>query len=99
MVSATAMLRVGAQGLLLLQQCIGMSGDERFLMQAEAQPVRKEADCPSHALGLRLAIEDAWGGDPTTAAVNHLAASRRADHTEMSSGGLYRSKRLTRSRA
>ena len=27
-----------------------MGGDERFLMQAEAQPVRKEADCRSHAL-------------------------------------------------
>jgi hypothetical protein len=50
MVSATAMLRVGAVRLLLLQQRIGMGGDERFLMQAEAQPVRKEADCRTHAL-------------------------------------------------
>jgi hypothetical protein len=63
-----------------------MGGDERFLMQAEAQPVRKEADCRSHALGLRMTVEDTWGSDLTTAAVNHLAASTRADHAEMSSG-------------
>jgi hypothetical protein len=61
MVSATAMLRVDAAGLLLLQQCIGMGGDDRFLRQAEAQPLRKEADCRSHALGLRMTIEDRWG--------------------------------------
>jgi hypothetical protein len=36
MLSATAMLRVGVAGLLLLQQRIGMGGDDRFLMQAEA---------------------------------------------------------------
>jgi hypothetical protein len=31
-----------------------MGGDEGFLMQAEAQPVPKEADCWSHAFGLRM---------------------------------------------
>jgi hypothetical protein len=87
MVSAMAMLRVDAVGLLLSQQRIVMGGDEGFLRQAETQPVRKEADRRSHALGLRMAIEDTWGGDLTTAAVNHLAASTRADHAEMSSGG------------
>ncbi|MDQ3856849.1 MAG: mandelate racemase [Actinomycetota bacterium] len=29
----------------------------------------------AHALGLRVTIEDTWGGDVTTAAVSHLAAS------------------------
>ena len=31
------------------------------------------------ALGLRVTIEDTWGGDITTAAVSHLAASTRPD--------------------
>ena len=31
------------------------------------------------ALGLRVTIEDTWGGDLTTAAVSHLAASTRAE--------------------
>lgn len=31
-------------------------------------------------LGLRLTIEDSWGGDLVTAAVSHLAASTPADH-------------------
>ncbi len=30
-------------------------------------------------LGLRLTIEDTWGGDLTTAAISHLAASTRPD--------------------
>ena len=30
-------------------------------------------------LGLRVTIEDAWGGDLTTAAVSHLAASTEPD--------------------
>jgi cis-L-3-hydroxyproline dehydratase len=31
-------------------------------------------------LGLRVTIEDTWGGDVTTAAVAHLAASTRPEH-------------------
>jgi len=31
-------------------------------------------------LGLRVTIEDTWGGDVTTATVAHLAASTRAEH-------------------
>ena len=31
-------------------------------------------------LGLRVTLEDTWGGDVTTAAVAHLAASTRPDH-------------------
>ncbi|MGN6379654.1 MAG: mandelate racemase/muconate lactonizing enzyme family protein, partial [Gaiellales bacterium] len=31
-------------------------------------------------LGLRVTIEDSWGGDVTTAAVAHLAASTRPEH-------------------
>jgi L-alanine-DL-glutamate epimerase-like enolase superfamily enzyme len=37
------------------------------------------------ALGLRLTIEDSWGGDLTTAAVSHLAASTRPDALLMAS--------------
>lgn len=37
--------------------------------------VRDLADC----LGLRLTIEDTWGGDLVTAAVSHLAASTKPD--------------------
>jgi L-alanine-DL-glutamate epimerase-like enolase superfamily enzyme len=33
------------------------------------------------ALGLRLTLEDTWGGDLVTAAVSHLAASTRAEAT------------------
>jgi L-alanine-DL-glutamate epimerase-like enolase superfamily enzyme len=33
----------------------------------------------AEALGLRLTIEDTWGGDVTTAAVSHLAASTAPD--------------------
>lgn len=33
----------------------------------------------SDALGLRVTIEDTWGGDLTTAAVSHLAASTRPE--------------------
>ncbi len=33
------------------------------------------------ALGLRVTIEDTWGGDLVTAAVSHLAASTKADRT------------------
>ena len=29
----------------------------------------------AHRLGLRVTIEDTWGGDVTTAAISHLAAS------------------------
>ncbi|HWK27592.1 MAG TPA: mandelate racemase/muconate lactonizing enzyme family protein [Solirubrobacter sp.] len=36
-------------------------------------------------LGLRLTIEDSWGGDVTTAAVAHLAASTHPDHLLMAS--------------
>ena len=32
------------------------------------------------ALGVRMTIEDTWGGDLTTAAVSHLAASTSPDH-------------------
>ena len=31
-------------------------------------------------LGLRVTLEDTWGGDVTTAAVAHLAASTRSEH-------------------
>jgi L-alanine-DL-glutamate epimerase-like enolase superfamily enzyme len=31
-------------------------------------------------LGLRVTLEDTWGGDVTTAAVAHLAASTRPEH-------------------
>jgi cis-L-3-hydroxyproline dehydratase len=31
-------------------------------------------------LGLRVTLEDSWGGDVTTAAVAHLAASTRSEH-------------------
>jgi len=41
----------------------------------KARRVRDLAD----ELGLRLTIEDTWGGDVTTAAVSHLAASTSAD--------------------
>jgi L-alanine-DL-glutamate epimerase-like enolase superfamily enzyme len=34
----------------------------------------------SEKLGISLTIEDTWGGDVTTAAVSHLAASTRAEH-------------------
>jgi L-alanine-DL-glutamate epimerase-like enolase superfamily enzyme len=37
------------------------------------------------ALGLRFTIEDTWGGDLTTAAVAHLAASTRPDALLMAS--------------
>jgi L-alanine-DL-glutamate epimerase-like enolase superfamily enzyme len=37
------------------------------------------------ALGLRFTIEDSWGGDLTTAAVAHLAASTRPDALLMAS--------------
>ena len=30
-------------------------------------------------LGMTMCIEDVWGGDVTTAAVSHVAASTRAD--------------------
>ncbi len=33
------------------------------------------------SLGLRVTIEDTWGGDLVTAAVSHLAASTKADQT------------------
>ena len=33
----------------------------------------------AESLGLRLTIEDTWGGDVTTAAISHLAASTRPD--------------------
>ena len=36
-------------------------------------------------LGLRFTIEDSWGGDVTTAAVSHLAASTAPDHLLMAS--------------
>ncbi|MBE2317757.1 mandelate racemase [Solirubrobacter sp. CPCC 204708] len=36
-------------------------------------------------LGLRFTIEDTWGGDVTTAAVSHLAASTKPDHLLMAS--------------
>jgi L-alanine-DL-glutamate epimerase-like enolase superfamily enzyme len=36
-------------------------------------------------LGLRFTIEDSWGGDLTTAAVAHLAASTRPDALLMAS--------------
>jgi cis-L-3-hydroxyproline dehydratase len=34
----------------------------------------------AEGLGLRVTIEDTWGGDVTTAAVAHLAASTRPEH-------------------
>ena len=36
-------------------------------------------------LGLRFCIEDSWGGDVTTAAVSHLAASTRPEALLMAS--------------
>jgi len=33
----------------------------------------------AHDLGLRLTVEDTWGGDLTTAAVSHLASSTRPE--------------------
>lgn len=42
---------------------------------SKARQIRDLAD----TLGLRLTIEDTWGGDLTTAAISHLAASTRAD--------------------
>jgi L-alanine-DL-glutamate epimerase-like enolase superfamily enzyme len=39
-------------------------------------PARRLRDL-ADALGLRVTIEDTWGGDVTTAAVSHLAASTR----------------------
>ena len=36
-------------------------------------------------LGLRFTIEDSWGGDVTTAAVSHLAASTKPDNLLMAS--------------
>ena len=36
-------------------------------------------------LGLRFTIEDSWGGDLTTAAVSHLAATTKPDHLLMAS--------------
>jgi L-alanine-DL-glutamate epimerase-like enolase superfamily enzyme len=36
-------------------------------------------------LGLRFTIEDSWGGDVTTAAVAHLAASTKPEHLLMAS--------------
>jgi L-alanine-DL-glutamate epimerase-like enolase superfamily enzyme len=41
----------------------------------QAKLMRDLAD----ALGLRVTIEDTWGGDITTAAVSHLAASTRPE--------------------
>jgi L-alanine-DL-glutamate epimerase-like enolase superfamily enzyme len=35
---------------------------------------------PAHDLGLRVTLEDTWGGDVTTAAVAQLAASTRPEH-------------------
>ena len=42
---------------------------------SRARALRDVAD----SLGLRLTIEDTWGGDVTTAAVSHLAASTRPE--------------------
>jgi L-alanine-DL-glutamate epimerase-like enolase superfamily enzyme len=36
-------------------------------------------------LGIRFTIEDSWGGDLTTAAVSHLAASTKPDALLMAS--------------
>ena len=33
----------------------------------------------AESLGISLTIEDTWGGDVTTAAISHLAASTRPD--------------------
>ena len=41
------------------------------------------SDC--FRLGLRFTIEDSWGGDVTTAAVSHLAASTTPDQLLMAS--------------
>lgn len=41
-------------------------------------PARQMRDL-ADALGLRVTIEDTWGGDLTTAAVSHLAASTRPE--------------------
>lgn len=65
-----------------LQQAYSGRGMEAFNLKigkvgglTPAKLLRDAAD----ALGLRVTIEDTWGGDITTAAVSHLAASTRAE--------------------
>jgi L-alanine-DL-glutamate epimerase-like enolase superfamily enzyme len=67
------------QSLLRAYQADGMEAINlkisKFGGLTQAKLIRDLAD----ALGLRLTLEDSWGGDLTTAAVSHLAASTRPD--------------------
>jgi L-alanine-DL-glutamate epimerase-like enolase superfamily enzyme len=66
-----------------LMRAVGANGLEAFNLKisrvgglTNARLMRDLAE----RLGLRVTIEDTWGGDVTTAAVAHLAASTRPEH-------------------
>jgi L-alanine-DL-glutamate epimerase-like enolase superfamily enzyme len=67
------------QTLLRAYQAGGLEAFNLKLSKVGGLTPAKQLRDLAEALGLRVTIEDTWGGDLTTAAVSHLAASTRSE--------------------
>lgn len=67
------------QALLRAYQAGGLEAFNLKLSKVGGLTPAKQLRDLADTLGLRVTIEDTWGGDLTTAAVSHLAASTRRD--------------------
>jgi L-alanine-DL-glutamate epimerase-like enolase superfamily enzyme len=67
------------QTLLRAYQAGGLEAFNLKLSKVGGLTAAKQLRDLADSLGLRVTIEDTWGGDLTTAAVSHLAASTRSE--------------------
>lgn len=65
--------------LLRAYQAGGMEAINLKVSRVGGLTIARQMRDLADTLGLRVTIEDTWGGDLTTAAISHLAASTRAD--------------------